>query len=70
MSTITIELPDEVVPSAVWPEEFARELRLAAAIHGYRRGQISQGKGAQISRGWIDGASSSLWTVLAWTPSR
>ena len=49
MSTITIELPDEVVPSAVSPEEFAREPRLAAAIHWYNRGQISQGKGAQIA---------------------
>src|SRR5271157_4115010 len=46
---ITIELPDEVVPSAIPPEEFARELRLAAAIHWYSRGQISQGKGAQIA---------------------
>ena len=49
MSTVTIELPDEVVPSAVSPEEFAREPRLAAAIHWYSRGQISQGKGAQIA---------------------
>ena len=49
MSTITIELPDEVVPSAIPPEEFAHELRLAAAIHWYSRGQISQGKGAQIA---------------------
>ena len=33
MATITIELPDEGVPSTISPEEFARELRLAAAIH-------------------------------------
>ena len=69
MATITIELPDEVVPSAISPEEFAREPRLAAAIHWYSRGQISQGKGAR-SRGWIDGALSSPWAMLAWTPSR
>ena len=49
VSTITIELPDEVVPSATTPEEFARELRLAAAIHWYSRGVITQGKGAQIA---------------------
>jgi predicted HTH domain antitoxin len=49
VSTITIELPDEVVPSATTPEEFVRELRLAAAIHWYSRGLISQGKGAQIA---------------------
>ncbi|HKI21539.1 MAG TPA: UPF0175 family protein [Isosphaeraceae bacterium] len=49
MSTITIELPDDLVPSATTPEEFARELRLAAAIHWYSRGLISQGKGAQVA---------------------
>ncbi len=37
MSTISIELPDEVVTSAISPEEFARELRLAAAIHHRRQ---------------------------------
>jgi predicted HTH domain antitoxin len=47
-SMITIELPAEVVPATTTPEEFARELRLAAAIHWYSRGEISQGKGAQI----------------------
>jgi predicted HTH domain antitoxin len=49
VSTITIELPAEVVPDATTPEEFAHELRLAAAIHWYSRGEISQGKGAQIA---------------------
>jgi predicted HTH domain antitoxin len=49
MSTITIELPDDVVPSETTLEEFARELRLAAAIHWYSRGLISQGRGAQIA---------------------
>ncbi len=49
MSTITFELPDEVVPSATTPEEFVRDLRLAAAIHWYSRGLISQGNGAQIA---------------------
>jgi len=49
VSTITIELPDEVVPSATTPEEFVRDLRLAAAIHWYSRGLISQGNGAQIA---------------------
>jgi predicted HTH domain antitoxin len=46
---VTIELPDDLMPLATTPEEFARELRLAAAIHWYSRGLISQGKGAQIA---------------------
>ena len=31
------------------PEEFAVEMRLAAAIHWYSQGQISQGKAAEIA---------------------
>ncbi len=31
------------------PEEFAREMRLAAAIHWYSRGSISQSKAAEIA---------------------
>ncbi|MGP0065574.1 MAG: UPF0175 family protein [Isosphaeraceae bacterium] len=49
MSTITIELPDDVVADATTPEEFDRELRLAAAVYWYSRGLISQGKGARIA---------------------
>jgi predicted HTH domain antitoxin len=50
MKTITITIPDEVVlPFGDSEEEFARELRLAAAIHWYDRGLISQGKGAEIA---------------------
>ncbi|MGO9598386.1 MAG: UPF0175 family protein [Isosphaeraceae bacterium] len=49
MPNITIELPDDLVPPATTPNEFVRELRLAAAIHWYSRGQNSQSKGAQIA---------------------
>jgi predicted HTH domain antitoxin len=49
VSTITIELPEDVVASSPTPAEFARELRLAAAIHWYSRGLISQGRGAEIA---------------------
>ncbi len=49
VSTIMIELPADVVPDATTPEQFAQELRLAAAIHWYSRGEISQGKVAQIA---------------------
>lgn len=31
------------------PDEFAAEMRLAAAIHWYSQGQISQGKAAEIA---------------------
>jgi predicted HTH domain antitoxin len=31
------------------PEEFVREMRLAAAIHWYGRGEVSQEKAAQIA---------------------
>jgi predicted HTH domain antitoxin len=31
------------------PDEFAREMRLAAAIHWYSRGDVSQERAAQIA---------------------
>ena len=42
---------DEDVLSALRrsPDEFANEMRLAAAIHWYKRGEISQEKAAQVS---------------------
>lgn len=50
MKTITIEVPDDMVlPFADSDEQFARELRLAAAMFWYDRGMISQGKGAEIA---------------------
>jgi len=50
MKTITIEVPDDtLLPFADSDEQFARELRLAAAIFWYDRGMISQGKGAEIA---------------------
>ena len=41
---------DEDVLSALRrsPDEFANEMRLAAAIHWYKRGEISQEKAAQV----------------------
>jgi predicted HTH domain antitoxin len=50
MKTIRIEIPDHVeLPFSGSEEEFARALRLAAAIFWYDRGLISQGKGAEIA---------------------
>ena len=47
---ITMTL-DEDVLSALRrsPSEFAREMRLAAAIHWYKRGEVSQEKAAQVA---------------------
>jgi predicted HTH domain antitoxin len=50
MTTLTLELPEGVFSALRRsPEEFGRELRLAAAIHWYQRGQISQEKAAQVA---------------------
>src|SRR6202035_1705399 len=50
MATLTLELPEEVFSALRRsPEEFARELRLAAAVHWYQRGQVSQEKAAQVA---------------------
>jgi len=50
MTTLTLELPEDVFSALRRsPAEFGRELRLAAAIHWYQRGQISQEKAAQVA---------------------
>ena len=50
MSTVTLELPEEAFSALRrTPEEFANELRLAAAIHWYGRGIVSQEKAAAIA---------------------
>ncbi len=50
MTTLTMELPEEVFSILRRsPSEFARELRLAAAIYWYQRSRISQEKAAQVA---------------------
>jgi predicted HTH domain antitoxin len=50
MTTVTMELPEEVFSALRRsPDEFVREMRLAAAVHWYERGEISQEKAAQIA---------------------
>ncbi len=50
MSQITIDLPQEIFSTRdVPPEEFVREMRLAAAIYWYQKSEISQEKAAQIA---------------------
>ncbi len=48
--TITVQVSDALLQDlATSPEELDREIRLAAAIHLYSRGLVSQGKGAEIA---------------------
>jgi predicted HTH domain antitoxin len=50
MTTIHLTLPTEVFSSLRRsPHELAEELRLAAAIHWYSRGRISQERAAQLA---------------------
>ncbi len=50
MPTVTMELPAEVFSALRRsPEEFAREMRLAAAMLWYSRGMISQERAAEIA---------------------
>lgn len=50
MPTVNLDLPEDVFSALRRsPDEFVRELRLAAAIHWYERGEISQEKAAHIA---------------------
>jgi predicted HTH domain antitoxin len=50
MTEITLRLDEDIFGALRRsPEEFVRELRLAAAIHWYERGEISQEKAAAIA---------------------
>ena len=50
MTEITLRIDEDVFAALRRsPAEFADELRLAAAIHWYEHGQISQEKAAQIA---------------------
>jgi predicted HTH domain antitoxin len=50
MAQVVFELPPTVFSALrKSPEEFATEMRLAAAIHWYSQGMVSQGKAAEIA---------------------
>ena len=50
MATVTVEVPDEAFAALRRsPKEFAREMRLVAAIQWYHQGLISQGMAAEIA---------------------
>ena len=50
MTSVTIDLPEDVFSALKRPPtEFARRMRLAAAIHWYARGEVSMEKAALIA---------------------
>lgn len=50
MSSITIDVPPEIFSARrLPPEEFVQDMRLAAAIYWYQRGEVSQEKAALIA---------------------
>ncbi len=50
MTRITLDIPKEAFPNRYQsPEELTQAVRLAAAIYWYSRGEISQGKAAQLA---------------------
>jgi predicted HTH domain antitoxin len=50
MTTLTMEMPEKVFTAMrVNPEEFTKEMRIAAAVSWYEQGKISQEVAARIA---------------------
>ncbi len=50
MTRVNLDLPEEVFSARrLPPDDFVRDMRLAAAIYWYQKGEVSQEKAAQIA---------------------
>lgn len=50
MQTISVELPDAVFAALrKAPDDFVKEMRIAAAVNWYELGILSQGKAAEVA---------------------
>ena len=62
MSETTINLPEEIFYACrLNPEDFVRDMRLAADIYWYQKGEIFQEKAAQVA--WLN--RRDFWANLA-----
>lgn len=74
MANVHVSFPENVLRTVRrTPAEFAADVRLAAALEWYRRGLVSQGRGAEVagmSRAeFIQALSERKLDVLQFEPS-
>lgn len=75
MRTITMDLPETALSVFnAAPDDFARQMRVAAAVKWYEQGKVSQSKGAEIAglsrTEFIDALSEADVSVLQITPEQ